>query len=70
MTLQLCYDDLLATFSHQFLIKYVGSLQIFMTVLFIAGASFLSISAIYAETGSGFVVPSAAAKSGVEAMSK
>ncbi|NXW81704.1 DECR protein, partial [Alopecoenas beccarii] len=34
------------------------------------GASFLSITTIYAESGSGFVVPSASAKAGVEAMSK
>ncbi|XP_065064698.1 2,4-dienoyl-CoA reductase [(3E)-enoyl-CoA-producing], mitochondrial-like [Rhopilema esculentum] len=32
------------------------------------GANFLSISAIYATSGSGFVVPSAAAKAGVEAI--
>ncbi|NWI14296.1 DECR protein, partial [Crypturellus soui] len=34
------------------------------------GAVFLGITTIYAESGSGFVVPSAAAKAGVEAMSK
>jgi len=34
------------------------------------GANFLSISAVYATTGSGFVVPSAAAKAGVEAITK
>eukprot|EP00112_Aurelia_sp_Birch-Aquarium-sp1_P022567 Seg640.3 transcript_id=Seg640.3/GoldUCD/mRNA.D3Y31 product="2 4-dienoyl-CoA reductase mitochondrial" protein_id=Seg640.3/GoldUCD/D3Y31 len=34
------------------------------------GANFLSISAIYATSGSGFVVPSAAAKAGVEAITK
>ncbi|XP_004767037.1 2,4-dienoyl-CoA reductase [(3E)-enoyl-CoA-producing], mitochondrial isoform X1 [Mustela putorius furo] len=34
------------------------------------GAVFLSITTIYAESGSGFVVPSASAKAGVEAMSK
>ncbi|GCC31697.1 2,4-dienoyl-CoA reductase [(3E)-enoyl-CoA-producing], mitochondrial [Chiloscyllium punctatum] len=34
------------------------------------GACFLSITTIYAETGSGFVMPSASAKAGVEAMSK
>ncbi|XP_078072136.1 2,4-dienoyl-CoA reductase [(3E)-enoyl-CoA-producing], mitochondrial [Mustelus asterias] len=34
------------------------------------GASFLSITTTYAETGSGFVMPSASAKAGVEAMSK
>uniref|UniRef100_A0A2K5HNW1 2,4-dienoyl-CoA reductase [(3E)-enoyl-CoA-producing], mitochondrial n=1 Tax=Colobus angolensis palliatus TaxID=336983 RepID=A0A2K5HNW1_COLAP len=34
------------------------------------GAAFLAITTIYAETGSGFVVPSASAKAGVEAMSK
>ena len=34
------------------------------------GASFLAITTPYAQTGSGFVVPSAAAKSGVEAMVK
>ncbi|XP_041740406.1 LOW QUALITY PROTEIN: 2,4-dienoyl-CoA reductase [(3E)-enoyl-CoA-producing], mitochondrial-like [Coregonus clupeaformis] len=32
------------------------------------GAAFLAITTIYAETGSGFVVPSAAAKSGVETL--
>ncbi|KAL4601553.1 2,4-dienoyl-CoA reductase, mitochondrial [Arapaima gigas] len=32
------------------------------------GAAFLAISTIYAESGSGFVVPSAAAKSGVETL--
>lgn len=36
----------------------------------ISGAAFLAITTIYAETGSGFVVPSASAKAGVEAMSK
>ncbi|XP_062424348.1 2,4-dienoyl-CoA reductase [(3E)-enoyl-CoA-producing], mitochondrial isoform X1 [Rhea pennata] len=34
------------------------------------GAAFLAITTIYAESGSGFVVPSASAKAGVEAMSK
>lgn len=34
------------------------------------GANFLCISTTYARNGSGFVVPSAAAKSGVEAMVK
>ncbi|XP_061429075.1 2,4-dienoyl-CoA reductase [(3E)-enoyl-CoA-producing], mitochondrial-like [Lethenteron reissneri] len=34
------------------------------------GAAFLAITTIYAESGSGFVVPSAAAKAGVEAMYK
>ncbi|XP_046359868.1 2,4-dienoyl-CoA reductase [(3E)-enoyl-CoA-producing], mitochondrial-like [Haliotis rufescens] len=34
------------------------------------GAAFLSISTDYAETGSGFVAPSSAAKSGVEALTK
>ncbi|XP_076469946.1 2,4-dienoyl-CoA reductase [(3E)-enoyl-CoA-producing], mitochondrial-like [Babylonia areolata] len=34
------------------------------------GATFLAISADYATSGSGFVVPSACAKAGVEAMSK
>ncbi|XP_042187809.1 2,4-dienoyl-CoA reductase, mitochondrial [Callorhinchus milii] len=34
------------------------------------GAAFLSITTIYAESGSAFVVPSASAKAGVEAMSK
>lgn len=33
-------------------------------------ASFLAITAIYTSSGSGYVVPSASAKSGVEAMSK
>lgn len=35
-----------------------------------AGASFLAIGTIYAESGSGFVVPSASAKAAVEAMYK
>ncbi|XP_073924911.1 2,4-dienoyl-CoA reductase [(3E)-enoyl-CoA-producing], mitochondrial isoform X1 [Castor canadensis] len=34
------------------------------------GAAFLAITTIYAETGSGFVVPSSSAKSGVEALNK
>ncbi|KAM4601247.1 2,4-dienoyl-CoA reductase [(3E)-enoyl-CoA-producing], mitochondrial [Polymixia lowei] len=34
------------------------------------GAAFLAITTIYAESGSGFVVPSAAAKSGVETLCK
>lgn len=34
------------------------------------GAAFLSITTIYAESGSGFVVPSASAKAGVETMTK
>ncbi|XP_054451335.1 2,4-dienoyl-CoA reductase [(3E)-enoyl-CoA-producing], mitochondrial [Pteronotus mesoamericanus] len=34
------------------------------------GAAFLAITTIYAETGSGFVVPSASAKAGVEALHK
>ncbi|XP_004597277.3 2,4-dienoyl-CoA reductase [(3E)-enoyl-CoA-producing], mitochondrial [Ochotona princeps] len=34
------------------------------------GAAFLSITTIYAESGSGFVVPSASSKAGVEAMTK
>lgn len=34
------------------------------------GASFLAITTPYAQTGSGFVVPSAAAKSGVDTMVK
>lgn len=35
-----------------------------------SGASFLAISASYAQVGSGYVMPSAVAKAGVEAMSK
>ncbi|OCT76969.1 2,4-dienoyl-CoA reductase [(3E)-enoyl-CoA-producing], mitochondrial [Xenopus laevis] len=34
------------------------------------GAAFLAITTVYAESGSGFVVPSASAKAGVEAMCK
>uniref|UniRef100_A0A8D2AIG5 2,4-dienoyl-CoA reductase [(3E)-enoyl-CoA-producing], mitochondrial n=1 Tax=Sciurus vulgaris TaxID=55149 RepID=A0A8D2AIG5_SCIVU len=34
------------------------------------GAAFLAITTIYAESGSGFVVPSASSKAGVEAMNK
>lgn len=36
----------------------------------VVGASFLAIGTIYAESGSGFVVPSASAKAAVEAMYK
>ena len=35
-----------------------------------SGANFLAITTWYAEMGSGYVVPSACAKSGVEAMTK
>ncbi len=38
--------------------------------LFHTGASVVSITTTYAQSGSGFVVPSAAAKSGVEAITK
>jgi len=34
------------------------------------GAAFLAITTVYAQTGSGFVVPSAAAKAGVEIMTR
>ncbi|XP_068252397.1 2,4-dienoyl-CoA reductase [(3E)-enoyl-CoA-producing], mitochondrial [Nyctibius grandis] len=34
------------------------------------GAAFLAVTTVYAESGSGFVLPSASAKAGVEAMSK
>ncbi|KAK7822797.1 hypothetical protein U0070_022736, partial [Myodes glareolus] len=34
------------------------------------GAAFLAITTIYSESGSGFVMPSSSAKSGVEAMNK
>lgn len=43
---------------------------IYFIFFYFPGANFLSISAIYATTGSGFVVPSAAAKAGVEAITK
>lgn len=36
----------------------------------LSGAAFLAITTIYAESGSGFVVPSASAKAGVEALCK
>ncbi|KAJ8303405.1 hypothetical protein KUTeg_019801 [Tegillarca granosa] len=38
--------------------------------LYTTGAAFLSITTIYAESGSGYVAPSAAAKAGVEALTK
>jgi len=38
--------------------------------VFHLGAAFLSISTTYTESGSGHVVPSACAKSGVEALTK
>lgn len=42
----------------------------FLNVFALLGAAFLAITTIYAESGSGFVLPSASAKAGVEAMSK
>jgi len=36
----------------------------------LSGANFLAITTIYAKSGSGFVVPSAAAKAGVETMTR
>ena len=42
----------------------------FALSFFFTGASFLAITTPYAQTGSGYVVPSAAAKSGVEALVK
>ncbi|NXR97609.1 DECR protein, partial [Oxylabes madagascariensis] len=43
---------------------------VFKMFLHLLGAAFLAITTIYAESGSGFVMPSASAKAGVEAMSK
>lgn len=51
--------------------------MLLIAVVFFAGllvmltaASFLAITTIYAESGSGFVTPSASAKAGVEALYK
>lgn len=44
--------------------------RITVVVIIAVGASFLAITTIYAESGSGFVVPSASAKAGVEALYK
>jgi len=41
-----------------------------LNLMSILGATFLSISAVYTQTGSGFVSPSASAKAGVEALTK
>ena len=41
-----------------------------MDIIIITGASFLAITTTYTQYGSGFVVPSASAKAGVEAMSR
>ena len=41
-----------------------------LSILFLTGAAFLAITTTYAQTGSGFVSPSAAAKAGVEALVK
>lgn len=41
-----------------------------VVIVVCSGASFLAITTIYAESGSGFVVPSASAKAGVEALYK
>ena len=46
-----------------------ASMYIFCTHIYV-GCSFLSISTTYTKHGSGFVVPSAAAKAGVEAIAK
>lgn len=48
------------------------SLALIVVVVFfcLQGAAFLSITTIYAESGSGFVTPSASAKAGVEALCK
>ena len=39
-------------------------------LLLFSGANFLAITTIYAKSGSGFVVPSAASKAGVETMTR
>ena len=43
-------------------------LEEFANLSDIAGASFLAITTTYTNAGSGFVVPSACAKAGVEAL--
>ena len=46
-------------------------LYVYMYVfVFLQGASFLAITTTYAQSGSGYVVPSAASKAGVDAMAK
>ena len=49
---------------------YTSLLVCIFFVHIYVGCSFLSISTTYTKHGSGFVVPSAAAKAGVEAIAK
>ena len=42
----------------------------YMYSLCLVGCSFLSVTTIYTQCGSGFVVPSAAAKAGLEIMTR
>lgn len=61
-------------------IPYFGHLNIYIKkkIIIVAkicfvclsGANFLAITTIYAKSGSGFVVPSATAKGGVETMTR
>lgn len=44
--------------------------MILIDLCHILGANFLAITTIYAKSGSGYVVPSAAAKAGVETMTR
>ena len=46
-----------------------SSMHVYFVCVFV-GCSFLSITTTYTKHGSGFVVPSAAAKAGVEAITK
>lgn len=46
------------------------NISVFNVILFLKGGSFLSIITTYAETGSGYVLPSASAKAGVVAMTR
>lgn len=60
------YQLLLYNFKLQFVLSVIKNVYL----LRFAGAAFLAITTIYAESGSGFVTPSATAKAGVEAMCK
>ena len=52
-------------------IIYVYNIYVYIYYMYSnVGCSFLSITTTYTKHGSGFVVPSAAAKAGVEAITK
>lgn len=52
------------------MLELTGSEWDLFHLFILSGANFLAITTIYAKSGSGFVVPSAAAKAGVETMTR